>query len=497
MPSRPSRPTSARSARALAAASSGVRPPSSAGQLHVLEHGQGRDEVEELEDEAEVVAAEEGPPGGGEAAQARPGHPDLARGGDVDAGDEVEQRALAAAAAAADRDELALGELHGGLAQHVAGLLALAVVLADAVEADDRGARHESRKLTACSRGSSGSGRCCSSRCSSSSASSCSRGSAAPRRCGRPASSSSRRRFSPATPGRTSSSRLSPRRQRDAHLALVGRRARAASAGGPSPGRRRSRRASAAKPAVARRADPGDPRAPGLDDRPAVRRARRHEPAAAGVARAAAARPVALLAVRALERRLARSGSWATRSSSSRGLRADAGLAVVGGVRGLRGGRRVVRCHPEEPSGRATRNPRPAGGSLGTPTRPDVPRDDSTPSLWLALAFFPSVMLGGGDEPPDAGGGGRAVPLDAAARALPAVVHPVLRLAGRGSRGVAGRAGRGRGPAALRPARRAPDERARARGAVVRGPLRLRDGGPRRAGAAGARSRPASRATTS
>ena len=114
-------------------------------QLHVLEDGEGRDEVEELEDEAEVVAAEEGPPGGGEAAEAGARHPDLARGGGVDAGHEVEQRALAAAAAAPDRHDLAFGELDGRLAQHVAGLLALAVVLADAVESDDRGARHESR----------------------------------------------------------------------------------------------------------------------------------------------------------------------------------------------------------------------------------------------------------------------------------------------------------------------------------------------------------------
>jgi hypothetical protein len=91
-----------------------------------------------------VVAAEERAVGGRQPAQARARHPDFARRGKIDAGHQVEERALPAAAAAAHRHELALGERSTRLAQDVPGLLALAVVLAHAVEADDRGALHES-----------------------------------------------------------------------------------------------------------------------------------------------------------------------------------------------------------------------------------------------------------------------------------------------------------------------------------------------------------------
>ena len=111
-------------------------------ELDVLDHGQGGDEVEELEDEAHVIAAEERAVAGRKAVQAHPGDEEVAGRGEVDPGHEVEERALAAAAPPADGDELALGDGRGRLAEHDARPGPLGVVLADAVEPDERRSFH-------------------------------------------------------------------------------------------------------------------------------------------------------------------------------------------------------------------------------------------------------------------------------------------------------------------------------------------------------------------
>ena len=68
-----------------------------------------------------------------------------------------------------------------------------------------------------------------------------------------------------------------------------------------------------------------------------------------------------------------------------------------GGVRGLRSRRRVVRgagCRPGGMSPRARSDESACGsaGAGGFPSPAEAPRHDK--ALWLALAFFPSVMLG-------------------------------------------------------------------------------------------------------
>ena len=84
-------------------------------QHHVLPHGERRDQVEELEDEADVAAAKEGALAVVQRRQLLPAQPQPAAVGPVDAAEQVEQGALAAAAAAQDGDELALGELGVGV----------------------------------------------------------------------------------------------------------------------------------------------------------------------------------------------------------------------------------------------------------------------------------------------------------------------------------------------------------------------------------------------
>ena len=144
--------------------------------------------------------------------------------------------------------------------------------------------------------------------------------------------------------------RLSPRRQRDAHLALLGAALalllwRALAWPSPiTPGeRRRSRR----RPT--RRSWRSSACSASTIGLPFVALAATSPLLQAWFARLRPGRSPFWLFALSNAGSLARA-RWATRSSSSRGLREDAGLAVVGGVRGLRGRRRVVRgagCHPE------------------------------------------------------------------------------------------------------------------------------------------------------
>src|SRR6185437_11751541 len=89
------------------------------GQQDVVQHGHVVEQVEELEDHADVPAPEAGQAGLAELVHPLPRHQDLAAGGTVEAGDEVEQRGLAAPGRAHHRERLAgrhrqADVVHGG-----------------------------------------------------------------------------------------------------------------------------------------------------------------------------------------------------------------------------------------------------------------------------------------------------------------------------------------------------------------------------------------------
>src|SRR5256885_17058191 len=76
-------------------------------QAHVLFDIEGRDQVEELVDEADVGAAEQGAGGLAHGRHVTPVDLHGATLGRVDAADEIEERGFARAAASGDRDRLA------------------------------------------------------------------------------------------------------------------------------------------------------------------------------------------------------------------------------------------------------------------------------------------------------------------------------------------------------------------------------------------------------
>ena len=78
---------------------------------HVLERGERRQQVEELEDDPDLLAAEPGERLLAERRDVDPVEPDVARGGRVQAGDEPEQRGFAAPRRASDGDRAATGDL--------------------------------------------------------------------------------------------------------------------------------------------------------------------------------------------------------------------------------------------------------------------------------------------------------------------------------------------------------------------------------------------------
>ena len=104
-------------------------------QADVLEARQGRQQVEELEDEADLVAADAGQRVVRQAAQGFAVDGDDAGGGAIESAEQVEQRGLSRARGSDDRDHLAAGD--GESDRVEGGHLAFAFELfRDAVEGD-------------------------------------------------------------------------------------------------------------------------------------------------------------------------------------------------------------------------------------------------------------------------------------------------------------------------------------------------------------------------
>ena len=116
------------------------------GQQDVLLAGQLGDEVEGLEDEADVVAAHAGELALGAAVDALAGDLDGAGLGAVERAEEVQERRLARARAPDDGHELARAHLDGGAVEHAAGGAAAAVRLHEAPRRDDDHGYHGRRR---------------------------------------------------------------------------------------------------------------------------------------------------------------------------------------------------------------------------------------------------------------------------------------------------------------------------------------------------------------
>ena len=131
-----SRPTVATSSSSHAG--SGLPPGELERQHDVLGRREHREQVEELEDEADVVAAQHRQLRVVEAADVDAGDRDLARGRLVEAGEDVHQRRLARARRAHDGGQAAGGDVDRDAAQGVDGRVALAVAADDVAGGDDR-----------------------------------------------------------------------------------------------------------------------------------------------------------------------------------------------------------------------------------------------------------------------------------------------------------------------------------------------------------------------
>ncbi len=105
-PPRSARPTSSRSAERPLAIRAARPPGELERQQEVLLDGEGRDEVEELEDEADAIAPRHRALVLGEAPELPPLEEHLAGGRQVDPGDEVQQRRLPRAAAPQEHHQL-------------------------------------------------------------------------------------------------------------------------------------------------------------------------------------------------------------------------------------------------------------------------------------------------------------------------------------------------------------------------------------------------------
>ena len=115
-------------------------------QRDIFEHRQRRDEIEELKDDADVAAAEERALLLAERGQVEHAavlaEDHAAAAGRIDAGDEVEQRALAAARLAKQADKLAGVELAVQRVEHGAAGAPFAIDLGQPLQADQRRAIH-------------------------------------------------------------------------------------------------------------------------------------------------------------------------------------------------------------------------------------------------------------------------------------------------------------------------------------------------------------------
>ena len=100
-------------------------------QHDVLRRGQRRQQVERLEDEADLVAAQQGERLVLQRRDLGVADVDLPGGRPVEAGQHVQQRRLAGAGRAHDRGELTGGEADADVVQRVHGVVAVAVGLAD------------------------------------------------------------------------------------------------------------------------------------------------------------------------------------------------------------------------------------------------------------------------------------------------------------------------------------------------------------------------------
>ena len=105
-------------------------------QKQVLQHRQRRQQIEELEDEADVATPEERPVSLGLTHQIDTCDPDLTLVGQIDAADQVEQGRLAGAALAQDDDQLSSS--HGGVhgVQNLVDAVSLAIRLGDRDQLD-------------------------------------------------------------------------------------------------------------------------------------------------------------------------------------------------------------------------------------------------------------------------------------------------------------------------------------------------------------------------
>jgi hypothetical protein len=121
-----------------------------AGQLErqgdVLGRGEHREQVEELEDEADVVAPQAGERGVVELGDVEAGDGHVARRGLVQTGEDVHQRRLARARRAHHGGQVAGGDVDADAAQGVDGGVAGAVAPDDVAGADDGRGRDRGRR---------------------------------------------------------------------------------------------------------------------------------------------------------------------------------------------------------------------------------------------------------------------------------------------------------------------------------------------------------------
>ena len=120
-------------------------------QGHVLLGGQRGEQVEELEDEPDVVAAELGELLVVESLVVEAANRDRARGGRLERADDMEQRALAGSGRAHDRDHLALFDRQVDAVQSAHLGAALAVVHVQVVRLDSCGGHEVNLRLAGAS----------------------------------------------------------------------------------------------------------------------------------------------------------------------------------------------------------------------------------------------------------------------------------------------------------------------------------------------------------
>ncbi len=105
--------------------------------LDVLRRIELRHQMMELKDEADVAVAKLHERGIVERPEIGVGNDDLSRVGAVEAAEQVQQRALANARRADDRDHLAVGDVQFEIAEHVDALRTQLIDLVEALDVDE------------------------------------------------------------------------------------------------------------------------------------------------------------------------------------------------------------------------------------------------------------------------------------------------------------------------------------------------------------------------